>query len=60
MSHNHDGEHRHYRPSLKAFFNNFSTYDAPFATKLKLALRNTLIKIRTHADCCGNDGEPGC
>lgn len=57
MSHEH---HHHERPSLRALFNNFRTYDAPFHQKLGMALRNTLIKIRTHSDCCGHPGEPGC
>jgi hypothetical protein len=63
MNHNHDhsdGDGERYRPSLRALFNNFSTYDAPFHIKLALAFRNTFIKIRTHSNCCGNPGEPGC
>ncbi len=47
-------------PSLRAVFNNWRTYDAPFHVKLRLSFRNTLIKIRTQSDCCGNHGEPGC
>ena len=39
---------------------NFREYDAPFATKLRIAARNNLIKIRTLSPCCGNHGEPGC
>jgi hypothetical protein len=61
MSHHHDGEPEgRFVPSPRAFFRNFSTYDAPFATKLSMAVRNTLIKIRTHSNCCGHPGEPGC
>jgi hypothetical protein len=59
-SHDHSSGHANFQPSFRAFFTNFSTYDAPFTTKVRLALRNTWIKIRTHSDCCGNDGEPGC
>ena len=39
---------------------NWRDYDAPFSTKLRLALRNNWIKIRTLSSCCGNNGEPGC
>ena len=62
MSHDHHAHDHggHGRPSIGAFFNNFRTYDAPVHVKLALAFRNTLIKIRTHSDCCGHGGEPGC
>jgi hypothetical protein len=43
-----------------AFFANFSTYDAPFPTKVRLALANSWRKIRTPSGCCGNHGQPGC
>jgi hypothetical protein len=45
---------------MKAFFTNFSTYDAPFATKVRLAFENNLKKFRTGSNCCGNPGQPGC
>ena len=32
----------------------------PIGRKLKLFVRNNLIKVRTVSDCCGNYGEPGC
>jgi hypothetical protein len=63
MSHEHNGAHHHHdrpRPSIRALFNNFRTYDAPFHEKLALAFRNTLIKIQTRSDCCGHPGQPGC
>ena len=41
-------------------FNNWTTYDAPFATKLRMAVSNTLIKLGKHQSCCGNHGQPGC
>jgi hypothetical protein len=47
-------------PSVRAFFNNFATYDAPLATKVKLALANTSRKVRTRSSCCGRPGQPGC
>jgi hypothetical protein len=48
------------RPSLWAFTANFRTYDAPLAEKLRLSLANNLKKVKTHSDCCGNHGQPGC
>jgi hypothetical protein len=48
------------RQSGNAFFSNFSTYDAPFATKVRLALANSWLKIRNRSSCCGNLGQPGC
>jgi len=62
MSHDH-GENEgsgHVRPSLRASFNNFRTYDAPLGVKIALAFRNNLIKLRSHSNCCGHYGEPGC
>ena len=32
----------------------------PLSRKLKLILRNNLIKLNTGSSCCGNYGEPGC
>jgi hypothetical protein len=48
------------KPSLGAIFSNWTTYDAPFAVKLRMAASNTLIKLRTRQNCCGNHGQPGC
>ena len=48
------------RSGGNAFFSNFASYDAPFATKVRLALANNWRKIRTGASCCGNLGQPGC
>jgi hypothetical protein len=48
------------RPSLRSSVTNWREYDAPFRTKLRLLLRNNWKKVRTHSNCCGNDGEPGC
>jgi hypothetical protein len=54
-------EHHHGpRSSSKAFFANWSTYDASFATKLRMAVSNTVVKLRHHQACCGNHGQPGC
>jgi len=48
------------RPSFRAAFSNWRAYDAPFATRLRMALRNNWTKARRRSDCCGNEGEPGC
>ena len=32
----------------------------PLGRKIRIGVRNTLIKIRTRQTCCGNFGEPGC
>ena len=47
-------------PSIRASLRNFREYDAPLATKLRLLVRNNLIKARTRQSCCGNHGQPGC
>jgi len=49
-----------YRPSLRALFTNWRESPLPFHKKLAVALRNNWIKLRTHSECCGHDGEPGC
>jgi hypothetical protein len=41
-------------------FSNWTTYDAPFTTKLRMAASNTFIKLRKRQGCCGNHGQPGC
>jgi len=46
--------------SLGNFFSNWRESDEPFPTKVRLVLRNNLIKLRTRSDCCGNHGQPGC
>jgi len=48
------------RPSPATMFSNWSSYDAPFAEKLRLAASNTFIKLRRRQSCCGNNGQPGC
>jgi hypothetical protein len=48
------------RPSLRAVFANWSTFDAPWHTKLRMVASNNLVKVRTRQDCCGNHGQPGC
>jgi hypothetical protein len=48
------------RPSRGAFFSNWTTYDAPFAAKVRMAASNTFLKLRRHQSCCGHHGQPGC
>jgi len=48
------------RPGFGAVITNWRTYDAPVLTKLRLALANSLAKLRTRASCCGHPGQPGC
>jgi hypothetical protein len=43
-----------------AFLSNWKNSRAPFITKVKMALRNNLIKIRNRKNCCGHHGEVGC
>jgi hypothetical protein len=45
---------------VRAFFTNWSTYDAPVTTKLALALKNRTRALVSVRGCCGNHGEPGC
>jgi hypothetical protein len=57
--HDHDDEgHEHGSPHH--FFNNWDTYEGPFAKKLALSLRNLTIGRAKHGTCCGHYGEPGC
>jgi len=46
--------------TVSDFIANFRETDAPFVTKVGMAVRNNLIKLRTRKDCCGHLGEPGC
>ena len=52
--------HQRRRASFRAVVTNWRTYDAGFLEKLRLAMANNLTKLRTHRDCCGNEGQPGC
>jgi len=47
-------------PNPANMFANWTSYDGPFAEKLRLAVSNTLIKVRGRQGCCGNHGQPGC
>ena len=47
-------------PSFRASLANWREWDGPFAEKVRLTIKNNLIKARTRSNCCGNHGEPGC
>jgi len=53
------GDH-HGTVKWKGVFANFSSYDASFQTKARLALANSWKKLRTGSGCCGQYGQPGC
>ena len=46
--------------SFHTVFSNWSEYDGSFAEKVRLALRNSWIRLRGAQLCCGHPGEPGC
>jgi hypothetical protein len=48
------------RFSVAALVSNWREYDAPWSTKLRLALRNYGLRFVRRSLCCGNDGQPGC
>jgi hypothetical protein len=48
------------RPSIGAVISNWSEYDAPIATKLRLTARNLWRRVVLRQSCCGNHGQPGC
>jgi hypothetical protein len=54
------GEEPRQKPSPGAFLSNWTTYNARFAVKLRMAVSNTFIKVRRRQACCGNNGQPGC
>lgn len=45
--------------SPEASWRNLKT-PMPLGRKIRLVVRNTSIKIKTHQQCCGHPGEPGC
>lgn len=46
------------RARARDFFTNWRSFEAPFATKLALTLRNRArAAVR---GCCGHPGQPGC
>ena len=48
------------RYHARSFFTNWSTYEAPLRTKVRLTFRNRWRAIAMLKGCCGNPGQPGC
>ncbi|HEX9887877.1 MAG TPA: hypothetical protein VGA69_00240 [Nitriliruptorales bacterium] len=48
------------RPRPRDVLANWRDWDGPVSEKVRLTVKNNLIKVRTGSDCCGNHGEPGC
>ncbi len=44
----------------RAFFTNWTTYEAPVWTKLGLTVKNRTKALVSLHGCCGNHGQPGC
>ena len=44
----------------RAFFTNWTTYDASARTKLGLTVKNRTKALVSLQGCCGNHGQPGC
>jgi hypothetical protein len=58
--HARDGpRHDHSSHWWQDLISNWSTYEAPFGAKLRLAARNALLRARLKP-CCGHPGQPGC
>jgi hypothetical protein len=47
-------------PNPLHLFGNWRDSDRPLTERVRLSLRNNLIKVRTASSCCGHPGEPGC
>jgi len=54
--HDHHDDSSHW---WQVLISNWSTYDAPLPTKLRLAARNAMLRGRLKP-CCGHPGQPGC
>jgi len=48
------------RYHARSFFTNWSTFEAPLGTKVRLTLGNRWRAIVMLKGCCGNPGQPGC
>ena len=48
------------RPSARSFFTNWTGYEGPLLTKIRLTLRNRYRAMILLKGCCGHEGEPGC
>jgi hypothetical protein len=52
-------DRRHDHGSPRHVVTNWTEYQAPFVTKLGLAIRNAAIRLKLQ-ECCGHPGQPGC
>ncbi len=48
------------KPTLNAFFQNWTRSELSFIDKLRQAVANNTIKAERGSPCCGNHGEVGC
>ncbi len=48
------------KPNPRDAAANWRNSELPFRERLRVALRNNAIKLRTRSRCCGHPGEPGC
>lgn len=53
-------EIKKYKLKENNFLKNWMRSNEPFSSKVKLAIKNNLIKIKRGKTCCGNYGEVGC
>ncbi len=49
-----------HRPSISEGLSNWQASKDPFMKKVRTALKNNWIKVRTGKFCCGHPGEVGC
>ena len=48
------------RPTLNAFFQNWTRSQLSFAGKVRQAVANNKIKAERGSSCCGNHGQVAC
>jgi hypothetical protein len=59
--HSASGRGRSIRRYVGDFVSNWSTSDAPFATRLSMTIRNRARAFSPpFRGCCGHPGDPGC
>jgi hypothetical protein len=48
------------QPHPRHVVHNWRSFEAPTSVKVRLVVKNSLVKVRKLSHCCGNYGEPGC
>lgn len=48
------------KPTLNAFFQNWTRSELSFGDKVRQAVANNKIKAKRGSSCCGNHGQVGC